>query len=137
MNLNYENILLSVIVSVYKTEDKLERCLKSVFNQAYKNFEIILINDGSNEDLIKEIIDKFDESKITLINNKKNIGLFQSRLVGIQKSRGGGYCILRFWWFCHIWFLQKKYFKNDSRKIWYCFWWIFGVSRKGSKILWV
>ena len=97
MNLNYENILLSVIVSVYKTEDKLERCLKSVFNQAYKNFEIILINDGSNEDLIKEIIDKFDESKITLINNKKNIGLFQSRLVGIQKSRGGGgYCILRF-----------------------------------------
>ena len=96
MNLNYENILLSVIVSVYKTEDKLERCLKSVFNQAYKNFEIILINDGSDENLIKKILSKFDQNKITLINNKKNIGLFQSRLVGIKNSRGGGYCFFRF-----------------------------------------
>jgi hypothetical protein len=40
---------ISIIVPIYNTEKYLERCLQSLINQDYKNIEIILINDGSND----------------------------------------------------------------------------------------
>ena len=42
-----EGPLISVIVPVYKVEKYLDRCLKSIVNQTYKNLEIILVDDGS------------------------------------------------------------------------------------------
>ena len=41
------NELISIIVPVYKVENYLEKCIKSIINQTYKNIEIILIDDGS------------------------------------------------------------------------------------------
>ena len=41
------NTLISVIVPVYNTEKYLERCVKSLIQQTYRNIEIILVNDGS------------------------------------------------------------------------------------------
>ena len=38
---------ISVIVPVYNVENYLKQCIESVINQSYKNFEIILVNDGS------------------------------------------------------------------------------------------
>lgn len=87
-SLTYSNTLLSIIICVYKTEDKLKKCLESVFNQSYKNFEIILVNDYSNKKLILKILKKFDKNKIFLINNEKNMGLFQSRIIGVKNSHG-------------------------------------------------
>lgn len=40
-------VFFSVIVPVYKVEDYLERCIKSILQQTYKNFELILVDDGS------------------------------------------------------------------------------------------
>ena len=39
--------LVSVIVPIYNTEKYLDRCIKSIVNQTYKNLEIILVDDGS------------------------------------------------------------------------------------------
>ena len=39
--------LISVIVPVYKAEDYLEECVRSICNQTYRNLEIFLVNDGS------------------------------------------------------------------------------------------
>ena len=43
------NEIISVIVPVYKVESYLERCIKSIVSQTYPNLQIILIDDGSQE----------------------------------------------------------------------------------------
>ena len=42
-----ENSLISIVIPVYNAEKYLEQCLNSIQNQTYKNFEVILVNDGS------------------------------------------------------------------------------------------
>ena len=80
--------LISVIIPVYNVEKYLEKCIKSVINQTYKNLEIILVNDGST-DSSGEICNKFLklDSRIILLN-KVNEGLSAARNFGIQNSNG-------------------------------------------------
>ena len=42
--------LISVILPIYNVSDYLDRCMKSVINQTYKNIEIIMVDDGSTDD---------------------------------------------------------------------------------------
>ena len=42
--------MFSVIIPVYNKGDFIERCLSTVFNQSYKNFEVIVVDDGSTDD---------------------------------------------------------------------------------------
>ena len=42
-----ENELISIVVPIYKVENYLEKCIISILNQSYKNFELLLIDDGS------------------------------------------------------------------------------------------
>ena len=44
-----DNELISIIVPVYNVEDYLERCVNSILNQTYSDFEILLIDDGSTD----------------------------------------------------------------------------------------
>ena len=82
------NNLVSVIIPVFNAETYLERCIKSVVNQTYKNLEIILINDGSI-DRSKEICESWKkrDSRIFIIN-KKNTGVSDSRNQGIKEANG-------------------------------------------------
>lgn len=79
--------LISVIINVYNGEEYIERCIDSVINQTYKKIEIIVINDGSTDNTVN-IIKKYNDKRIRLINNKKNLGLSLSRNVGIENSNG-------------------------------------------------
>ena len=47
------NVLVSIIIPVYKTEKYLYDCIDSVMNQTYKNIEVILVNDGSPDNCEK------------------------------------------------------------------------------------
>ena len=81
------NDLISVIINVYNGEKYIKKCLDSVVNQTYKNIEIIIVNDKSNDDTLN-IINSYKDKRIKIINNKKNMGLSLSRNIGIDNSKG-------------------------------------------------
>ena len=86
------SVKISVIIPVFNREKYIARCLRSLLNQSIekKDFELIVINDGSN-DKTKQILDFFRDTfqqKIKIIENKKNIGLPASLNIGIKASKG-------------------------------------------------
>lgn len=80
--------LISVIVPVYNVEKYLNRCIHSILKQTYKNFELILVNDGSTDNCGK-ICDEFSEidHRIRVIH-KENRGLSSARNAGINAADG-------------------------------------------------
>lgn len=80
---------VSVIVPVYNVEDYLEKCLESLVNQDFENYEIIIVNDGS-PDNSQHIIDKYVKNYPNLIRGykKENGGLSSARNYGIKKAKG-------------------------------------------------
>lgn len=77
-------IVISVIVPVYKVEKYLERCITSILNQTFNDFELILIDDGS-PDLCGRICDKWAQldNRIKVIH-KNNGGLSSARNAGLD-----------------------------------------------------
>lgn len=76
---------IAIIIPVYNTSKYLKKCLDSVINQTYKNYDVIIVNDGSTDnslEIIKNYINK--NSNITLIN-QKNMGLSSARNNAIKK----------------------------------------------------
>lgn len=81
-------IKYSFIVPVYNTEKYLKKCLDSLINQTYKDFEIIVVNDGST-DKSSSIISKYQKKyKNIIVIDKENEGLSMARNRGVQKSSG-------------------------------------------------
>ena len=83
----YED-MISVIIPVYNVENFLDKCIKSVLDQSYKNLEIILVDDGSTEKSGK-ICDeyKMTDKRIKVIH-KANGGLSDARNRGLKTARG-------------------------------------------------
>ena len=83
-----QDVLISVIVPVYKVEAYLERCVRSIQTQTYRNLEIILVDDGS-PDNCGALCDGFarEDDRIRVIH-KPNGGLSSARNAGIDVARG-------------------------------------------------
>lgn len=79
---------VSIIVPVYKVEAYLEECIKSILNQSYENFELILVDDGS-PDQCGTICDRWasTDHRVKVIH-KANGGLSDARNVGIDAAKG-------------------------------------------------
>lgn len=80
--------LLSVIIPVYNVEEYLKECVDSILSQNFKDFEIILVNDGSTDNsqlIIDEYVKKHYFIKCV---NKVNGGLSSARNAGIKKAKG-------------------------------------------------
>lgn len=80
--------LISVIVPVYNTEECLDRCILSILNQTYKNLEIILVDDGS-DDRSGAICDSYgqQDDRIKVLHTK-NKGPSYARNCGLNIARG-------------------------------------------------
>ena len=104
---NSLNPLISIIVPVYNVEDKLERCVHSLFSQTYSNIEIILIDDGSI-DKSGFVCDNLllEDSRIKVIH-QKNHGVSYSRNKGIDSSKGEYICFVD-----SDDFVEKNYIEN-------------------------
>jgi len=86
--MNLENPLISVIVPVYNVEQYLKTCVDSVLNQSYKNWELILVDDGS-PDNCPEICDEYavKDDRIKVIH-KENGGLSSARNAALDIATG-------------------------------------------------
>lgn len=86
---DYVKELVSVITPVYNCEKYIERTLKSVFEQTYKNIEIVLVDDQS-KDRSAEIIKNYQEShpEIVYYLQPKNMGAGQARNKALELARG-------------------------------------------------
>ena len=63
----------SIIIPVYNTEAYLKKCLDSIINQTYKDFEIIVVNDGTkdnSQDIIDMYVDKYEFVKSIVQENQ-------------------------------------------------------------------
>lgn len=83
-----EQPLVSIVMPVYNVEAYLAECISSVLNQTYKNFELIVVDDGS-PDKCPEIIDKFaaQDPRVVAIH-QKNAGVDAARNNGIEAAKG-------------------------------------------------
>ena len=83
-----ENPKISVIVPVYNAEKYIDRCMQSIYNQTFTDYEIILVNDGS-KDKSAEICRKYaqNDKRITFID-KENGGAGSARNAGIEAAKG-------------------------------------------------
>lgn len=81
--------MISIILPVYNAEKYLQQCINSIVNQSYKDFELIIVNDGST-DKSKQIIESFKDHRIQLINLEKNLGKFSAGPinVGLKQCTG-------------------------------------------------
>ena len=76
--------LISIIVPVYRVEKYLRTCAESILNQTYSNFELILVDDGS-DDASSQICDEIrEEDKRVKVIHKKNGGLSDARNAGVN-----------------------------------------------------
>lgn len=79
---------ISIIIPVYNSERYLKKCLDSILNQTYKNLEIILIDDGSEDGSLKIMNEYKKNDKRIKIIKKNNSGVSSSRNIGIKNSTG-------------------------------------------------
>ncbi len=79
---------VSIIIPVYNAEKYIGRCIESIINQEFRDFELLLVNDGS-KDSSKEIIDAYaaKDSRIRCIH-KENGGVSSTRNRGIEEAKG-------------------------------------------------
>jgi glycosyltransferase involved in cell wall biosynthesis len=80
---------LSIIVPFYKAEKYVQKCLDSILNQSFKDFEIIAINDASPDNTLS-ILKEYQaiDNRIKIINHTNNLGVAEARNSGLKVSKG-------------------------------------------------
>lgn len=70
---------ISVLIPVYNTEEKhLRECIESILNQTFKDFELIILNDGSSNN-VEDVIKTYNDKRILYYKNEKTEGITKSR----------------------------------------------------------
>ncbi|MDH8700772.1 glycosyltransferase involved in cell wall biosynthesis [Dysgonomonadaceae bacterium PH5-43] len=88
------NPKISVIIPVYNVEKYLDKCIQSVLNQTFADFELLLINDGS-KDGSGAICDKYaqEDSRVKVFH-KENGGVSAARNLGLDNAKGEWVCFV-------------------------------------------
>ncbi|MDB8644139.1 rhamnan synthesis F family protein [Streptococcus australis] len=81
--------LISVVVTCYNHENYIEQCLRSIFNQTYRNIELIVLDDGSTDSSSEVIQEVLKESPfVTIFESHENIGVVRTRNKGLNFLNG-------------------------------------------------
>ncbi len=81
--------IISVIIVNYNASRFLEACLVGIYKNHYPNFEVIVIDNGSTDESVKNALEKFGKQKnFQIIVNQSNLGPALARNIGCQKAKG-------------------------------------------------
>ena len=127
--------IISIIIPYFKKKLFFEKTIKSISNQSYKNFEIILIYDSVNHNellFVKKVLRKIKNKKILI--NKKNLGPGNSRNKGILKAKGNyiAFCDADDVWKKNKLFNQLNFMKENKLNFSYT---SYSIINKYSKII--
>ena len=81
------NIEISVVIPVYNTGEMLQETIDSVLSQTYNEFELIIVDDGSTDEVTAEILDRQRDERIRIIH-QKNAGVAAARNQGFALAQG-------------------------------------------------
>lgn len=110
--------MISVVIPLYNKEKSIKDTVQSVLNQTYQDFELIIVNDGSNDDSLN-VIQSIKDPKIRIIN-KENAGVSSARNEGIQCAKNEYISFLDgddIWSKDHLQILANAIMTNDSDQI--------------------
>lgn len=79
--------MISIIMPTYNRGYIIDKAIKSILNQTYSDFELIIVDDGSTDNT-EEIVKSFNDKRIKFIKLDKNSGASHARNIGIQKAKG-------------------------------------------------
>ena len=79
--------LFSIIVPAFNAAGTIERCLKSVFDQTFENFELIVVDDASGDET-PTIVARFTDARLRLVRNSGNVGPAEARNRALQSAEG-------------------------------------------------
>lgn len=81
--------MISIVISLYNVEKYITKCLDSIINQEYRNFELVLVNDGSTDNCAKVASDYLKDKEVEWkLINKTNGGQGSSRNAGLKECKG-------------------------------------------------
>ena len=80
--------MISIIIPVYNSSETLSQCIESVLSQKYRDFEVLLIDDGSKDDSLSICHRYADKDKRVRVFEKENGGVSSARNVGLDKAEG-------------------------------------------------
>jgi len=85
----YFDDLVSVIMTVYNTENYVHLAIKSILNQTHKNIELIIVNDGSSDCSKQVVLNTISQYKnVIFLDSEKNIGTYNARNLALKSCSG-------------------------------------------------
>lgn len=78
-------LMISVIIPLYNCKEYIKECIESLLRQDYKDFEIVVVDDGSTDDSI-DIVKKINDPRIKIVH-QENKGLFHARITGLKAAQ--------------------------------------------------
>ena len=117
--------MISVIVPAYNVENVLHYCIDSILNQTYKDFELILVDDGSTDKSGKICDEYANKDSRVRVFHKENGGVSSARNFGIDNANGDYICFIDSDDYVNgdylelLMYTKSKY--PESGNIWCCF----------------
>lgn len=93
VNINSNTPLISVVMPVFNGAQFISQAILSILQQDYPNLELIVVDDGSTDDSIKQV-EGFDDPRITLLRHGTNMGISAARNTGLENCAGKYVAIL-------------------------------------------
>ena len=90
---NKNGSLVSVVMAAYNAQDTIASAIQSVLDQTYSNWELLIIDDCSQDNTVS-IVQSFADERIRLLVNKKNCGVSLTRKKGLDAAKGDWIAVL-------------------------------------------